>query len=290
MGVPVLLLKGAALAEVYYPRPEWRVMGDVDLLVPSADADSVWERLLGLGYRIDTPGLDGSAYSDSHHFAPLRSPTGGICIEVHRAVAPPGASERRQALLGGDPFDASCGAQLEGYPFRLLSPAFQILHVSCHWQREFTPARSLVGLCDSAAVLRRFSGEDWGLVLGFMEDPYLRAPLAAMLKCLCRVAAVDLPLAVRASLGARSASTRLAESLEQYLLDVYALGQRPPGALATQYNICRAWQAVTKPGSGLARLGAAAWKVAVPDVSRSRLVFAQTRRARNALGRLVGWS
>ncbi len=51
-GLPVLLLKGAALAYTLYPEPHLRERCDTDLLLPSRDeAERAWRVLQTLGYQ-----------------------------------------------------------------------------------------------------------------------------------------------------------------------------------------------------------------------------------------------
>ena len=50
LGVPVLLLKGAALVETAYPNPALRPMVDLDLLVPPVQARAAQGAFAGLGY------------------------------------------------------------------------------------------------------------------------------------------------------------------------------------------------------------------------------------------------
>ncbi|KAB2931876.1 MAG: nucleotidyltransferase family protein, partial [Candidatus Contendobacter sp.] len=51
-GLPVLLLKGAALAYTLYPEPHLRDRCDTDLLLPSRDeAERAWRVLQTLGYQ-----------------------------------------------------------------------------------------------------------------------------------------------------------------------------------------------------------------------------------------------
>ena len=51
-GIPVIVLKGAALAETVYPHRALRPMSDVDLLIHKADLPRVEDTLMGLGYML----------------------------------------------------------------------------------------------------------------------------------------------------------------------------------------------------------------------------------------------
>jgi len=53
--IPVILLKGAALAQTLYPDPALRPMSDLDLLVHPSAVSSAQRVLEYIGYRITTP-------------------------------------------------------------------------------------------------------------------------------------------------------------------------------------------------------------------------------------------
>lgn len=88
-GIPVLTLKGAALAHLVYSEPGLRPMRDLDLLVRPEDAGRAQDYLCRIGF---TPAaLDGVELSKDHHHLPtLQSVVDGqkIHIEVHTAIFP----------------------------------------------------------------------------------------------------------------------------------------------------------------------------------------------------------
>ncbi len=51
-GVPVVLMKGAALGQSVYDEPLWRIMSDVDLWVRDGDVEQAAQLLQGLGYGV----------------------------------------------------------------------------------------------------------------------------------------------------------------------------------------------------------------------------------------------
>ena len=83
-GIPLLVLKGAALAQLVYEDPARRPMRDVDLLVPRAEARRASGILRGLGLtRTERPTAPG------HHHLPAMMKTedgATIVVEVHREL------------------------------------------------------------------------------------------------------------------------------------------------------------------------------------------------------------
>jgi hypothetical protein len=80
-GIPLLVLKGAALAQLVYATPLLRPMRDVDILVPEGEARRAWDVLLRSGFS-----ASGQPVGPSHHHLQAMSRTvdgATITIEVH---------------------------------------------------------------------------------------------------------------------------------------------------------------------------------------------------------------
>jgi len=129
-GIEPLLLKGIALA-MRYPKPHWRLMSDIDLLVPppQLEATMVLLRELGFSNGYEKPA---SHWSDHHHAEPLRHPDSGLWIEVHRALHSSALFEPN--LFDTDRWDQDtqaldyCSAKV-----RILEPRLQLHHCAAHW-------------------------------------------------------------------------------------------------------------------------------------------------------------
>lgn len=88
-GIPVILLKGVALAETVYPDIALRPMSDIDLLVKKTDLNAVIEVLPKLGYIQPHSAKD---YTEHHHIAPFRKTEVEqrdlTSIEIHHNISP----------------------------------------------------------------------------------------------------------------------------------------------------------------------------------------------------------
>lgn len=90
-GIRAILLKGAATAS-YYPSPELRKSGDVDILIPQEDAFSrAVEILKGEGL------IEREEQDALHHIELVNDE--GICVEVHRILAEPFESKKMNQFL-----------------------------------------------------------------------------------------------------------------------------------------------------------------------------------------------
>ncbi|MGA2126588.1 MAG: nucleotidyltransferase family protein [Xanthobacteraceae bacterium] len=84
-GVPMLLLKGAALAHSLYARPELRAAADIDILVDPADERRAVDLVRGLGYRFAN--RQGPMLSRRFHHLPAATMQQSgfvVALEIHR--------------------------------------------------------------------------------------------------------------------------------------------------------------------------------------------------------------
>lgn len=85
-GVPVLVLKGAALCRTLYPAAGLRPMRDIDLLLAKEDVQHAHAFLQEEGFRIASTALP----EDYYHLPPLVQDVDGmqLCIELHHGLFP----------------------------------------------------------------------------------------------------------------------------------------------------------------------------------------------------------
>ncbi|MFW6198806.1 MAG: nucleotidyltransferase family protein [Acidobacteriota bacterium] len=163
--IDVLLLKGAALAHLLYPRPDLRPMRDIDLLVRPVDAERAQAALADIGFtRPPSPmhGLDPA----HHHLAGVTRHVDGIelGVEVHRRL------KLRNDFRPTGRFDEFApraqACRVHGATARTLGPEDMLWHVYRHAfnaaNRE--PLR-LVWLADLVGIVERWLDRiDWDRV------------------------------------------------------------------------------------------------------------------------------
>ncbi|MBN1933886.1 MAG: nucleotidyltransferase family protein [Anaerolineae bacterium] len=160
-GIPVLILKGAALAHLVYPGPGLRAMRDIDLLAP--DAPRARDILLDMGF-------EPPAYSlppDHPHLPAVKKWVDGqqVTIEVHYKLFAP------EARLGVTTYDDLAAAaqpfDLGGVTAYTLGKEDMLWHVYAHaFQTPLTyePFR-LIWIADLVSLVEAWiDAIDWDAV------------------------------------------------------------------------------------------------------------------------------
>lgn len=175
-GVPVVVLKGAALAHASYPLAALRPVGDVDLLVGPRELPRVVGFLRAVGWR-PTLELPESAARRLHSAGYRRAD--GLEVDVHAYAllecCYPGADEA--FLARAVPFS------LGGLAARTLAPCDQLLHVCAHGLRWSEPA-AIHWAADAAMILRAAPDLDWDALVVEAVSRDLARPLASALALL----------------------------------------------------------------------------------------------------------
>jgi hypothetical protein len=165
-GIDVLLLKGAALAQLVYARPGLRPMRDVDLLVREGDAVRAWRLLAQANFTLPSSPADG-APPGHHHLATASRVSDGltVSVEIHRAVW---LNEPRRARRRYD--DLAAGAitfEIDGVTARAPAREEMLWHVYRHafcMPLGYEPLR-LVWVADLVSLVECWaSALDWDLV------------------------------------------------------------------------------------------------------------------------------
>lgn len=155
LGVPVLLLKGAAYAAMSHPAAMGRIFNDIDLMVPKAALPQVEERLHWAGwFPALTTAYDERYYREwMHEIPPLEHKNRGTVLDVHHTILPPTSGIRPDPA---DLFAQSTALAGEWSFFRVLAPTDMVIHSACHlFFGEFH--KGLRDLFDLDALLSDFS-------------------------------------------------------------------------------------------------------------------------------------
>ncbi len=130
-GIPVMLLKGAALAVTVYPSFARRPMADLDLLVPPDRATEAWELATRSGWRKATAEELDPFYAVHHHLPTLEDNRGtGLGLEIHTALYP---RDNPFALCMADLWQRARPVDLGGSPVFVPHDRDMLLHLCTHF-------------------------------------------------------------------------------------------------------------------------------------------------------------
>jgi len=127
--IPVIVLKGAYLAEIVYEDLGSRIMGDIDLLVKVGDLKKSSMVLAEMGYQSDALLPDAESHYFEKHHLPDFYKLNASPIEIHWTIVNNNSPFRIEL---NDVWNEALEATIAGAPALVLSPLDQILHLCMH--------------------------------------------------------------------------------------------------------------------------------------------------------------
>jgi len=163
-GVPVIVLKGLAIAQLVYDNIALRPIGDLDVLVPRRDLDLALGIVQELGYLADESSHPAAWYRRHHHHLVECFTRDRSCkVDVHHHIFPPAAGVHvpiEDFWLRARP------ATLGSATAMVLAPADLLLHLCVGLSAVERFVGGLRTLCDIAAAIKRYERElDWACLL-----------------------------------------------------------------------------------------------------------------------------
>ncbi|MET0519704.1 MAG: nucleotidyltransferase family protein [Burkholderiaceae bacterium] len=231
LGLPLILLKGAAYVVAGLPAARGRVFADLDILVPQARLAAVESALLQQGWVGGTMDAYDQRYYRRwmHELPALEHMERGTALDVHHTILPP------TSRLHPDPAALIADSvELPGWPgVRTLAPEDMVLHSAAHMFHEGETDNLLRDLSDLDLLLRHFGADPafWGRLHQRAQRQGLRAPLRLALRYASQLLATPVPAALLAATGAdrsRGPSQRLLDFL-------YRRALRPPHSSAADW-------------------------------------------------------
>jgi Uncharacterised nucleotidyltransferase len=159
--LPVIALKGLALAENIYGDIALRPMSDMDLLVKEEDLVRAGRILLDLGYQQYYPAWE-NTLKIYHHLPPFKNKSGAI-IELHWNIVTP-ESPIKVDLDGL--WERACLIKVYNTDVLAFSPEDLFLHLCIHACVHLQTGLDLIPLFDLAGLIKT-SGDkiDWPIVM-----------------------------------------------------------------------------------------------------------------------------
>jgi hypothetical protein len=195
-GIPVIVLKGAALAETLYPDPALRVMEDIDILVREKDLERADELIRGFGYEAAKAPYEEQTVRERHrHYPRLESRSGLTPFEVHRHLVTPGNHIHFDI---SECWESARPVEIAGVETSILCPEEMLLHLCVgffldrrRFYQSFAALRQLVDI--SETVRHHGDGLDWDRFVRIARRRRLGGPLYCALKTAERLLDAEVP-------------------------------------------------------------------------------------------------
>jgi hypothetical protein len=196
VGVPIILLKGAAYAMAKLPHAQGRLFSDIDILVPKARLGAVEAALMLHGWAATHHDEYDQRYYRTwmHELPPMQHIKRLTVIDVHHAILP------ETAPLYPDPEKLRAAAlPLDGYDdLMVLAPTDMVLHSAVHLLHDGELDNGLRDLVDIDAMLRDFGGMPsfWSTLVDRARELELTLPLFYALRYAARMLHTPVPSSV----------------------------------------------------------------------------------------------
>ncbi len=202
LGLPLLLLKGAAYVLAGLPAAQGRLFADVDILVPKARLADVEAALMLAGWA----GTHHSPYDQRyyrqwmHELPPLVHLRRQTSLDVHHAISPETARWRADSA----PLFAHAVALPGTAGLAVLAPADMVLHSMVHLLLNDELSHGLRDLSDIDLLLRHFSADPafWPQLTARAAELGLGRALHHGLHCVTETLATPVPQATLAAVAA----------------------------------------------------------------------------------------
>ena len=155
VGVPVILLKGAAYVMAKLPSAKGRLFSDIDIIVPKGSLNAVEAALMLHGWAATHHDAYDQRYYRTwmHELPPMQHIKRMTVIDVHHAILP------ETAALHPDSARLLAAAQLlDGYDdLKVFAPVDMVLHSAVHLFHNDQLDQGLRDLVDIDSLLRHFN-------------------------------------------------------------------------------------------------------------------------------------
>lgn len=237
--LPVIILKGAYLAECVYPESGLRPMNDIDILVQPAHLPQVEALLKQLGYEGHYKSATAGARITKHTSTFRKphtlehTPNPYLSAENERTIEPHTSLEESwfglRADLTAGIWERSLLLDYHGQPARALCLSDLLLHLCLHLTFHLIMGwPSLVQLLDLRMVSVRLSPHDWDAVWQRARDLRVTGYIYAALRLAHLTLAVPIPTAVLHKLAQATPTAIRAHAETFSLRNLMERTQKPP--------------------------------------------------------------
>ena len=242
-GIPVVLLKGAALAASVYPSFTERPMADADLLVRPEDGARAYEVIRAAGWGECSNPVLGRLLEGHHHLPAFVDGRGTeVRLELHTGLIP----GENPFVLPTDEYWAAARPARDEYAGALVpAPAYLLLHACIHFAWSHTFHFGAWRTFRDAGELIAGSRIDWDQFVELATRSRGASACYWTLRLASRLSGTPVPDSVLARLRPPSPDA-LRRAIERHLVASIALGEAPPCPSVTLSRVL--WRMAIRPG------------------------------------------
>jgi hypothetical protein len=228
LGVPVILLKGAAYAMADLAAARGRLFGDIDVLVPRDSLNQAEAALMLHGWGSGgTDPYDVRYYRRwMHELPPMAHRKRGTVVDVHHNILPLTARHCPSVELL-----LNASIPVSGTGFHVLSPCDMIIHSATHLFHEGELQNGLRDLFDLDALIRELSldqADFWSILTARARTLGLAWPLHLALRYAQSMLGTEVPNEV---CGELARASKLGGSAQRILDAMYSRALKPDHSL-----------------------------------------------------------
>lgn len=167
-GIHVLTVKGIVCRELY-PKPDYRISGDEDILVGEKQFRKCHKALLEYGMKLAKKNVD----MDAEYEISYRKPGSPLYIEVHKSLFP-----KESEVYGNfnrffeDVFQNQVQTEIDGIQISTLNYTEHLFYLICHAYKHFLHSGfGIRQICDIVVYSNRYGERiNWQLLLGWCRE------------------------------------------------------------------------------------------------------------------------
>lgn len=168
-GIPVVVLKGAYLAQSVYDDPGLRIMSDVDLLTQQDDFEKASFELTKLGYVVTAEALYKDEILSPPAMAYMKPNQPINCVDLHRALWGIDYYRLDSSIM----WNHAVETRLHGHRVYFLSPELNFIHIALHTLNHSNLLRDWLDL----VLLSKVTPLDWDRLIDLAQDLRVVRPL-----------------------------------------------------------------------------------------------------------------
>ena len=168
--IPTILLKGGALAELFYQNRGLRRMFDIDILVKEEQLKQSEEIIKDLGYspRLENVCSESHYRNNHHHLQPYQSEDKLVHVDIHHSLIP---NSNPHSIDLARVWSRADRVVVAGTNTLTLCPEDMLLHLCLHISLADTFLGMLKGLCDISEIIKKFKTNfNWDQILNESKE------------------------------------------------------------------------------------------------------------------------